>query len=207
MQLATQKPVTNSPQVVTLRDSASWPGFCLFHCRKHMKTRANLERTLIALLGVTICFAGAVSAAERYNKPVSTNNQRTGSVVGQLTTTFCKRVVAGEGESVTLTPLSGGQPITTKTDADGRFVFQNVPPGQYGVRTKFEWTTTFLETYDDGIQDWQYADHSRDIVGQVQVKSGQAAHIKNYTVSPTHDAFYSYGGSLSRPHHPLVTCE
>jgi hypothetical protein len=172
-----------------------------------MKTKANLERALIALLGVTLCFAGAVSAAERYNKAASANNQRTGQVIGQLTTTFCDQVVAGAGESVTLTPLSGGQPITTKTDADGRFVFQNVPPGQYGVRTKFEWTTTYLETYDDGIQDRLYTDHSRDIAGQVQVQSGQTAHIKNYSVGSTRDAFYSYGGTLSRPHHPLVTCQ
>jgi hypothetical protein len=172
-----------------------------------MKTRANLERTLIAVLGVTLCFADAVSAAERDKKAVSLNNQRTGSVVGRLTTSFRSQVVAGVSEPVTLTPLSGGQAITTKTDADGRFVFQNLPPGQYGFRTRFEWTTTFLETYGDGIQDRQYADHSRDIAGQVQVKPGQTAHIKNYTVGPTVDAFYSYGGSLSRPHHPLVTCQ
>ena len=95
-----------------------------------MKTRANLERTLIAVLGVTLCFADAVSAAERDKKAVSLNNQRTGSVVGRLTTSFRSQVVAGVSEPVTLTPLSGGQAITTKTDADGRFVFQNLPPGQ-----------------------------------------------------------------------------
>jgi hypothetical protein len=33
-----------------------------------MKTRANLERILIAVLGVTLCFADAVSAAERDKK-------------------------------------------------------------------------------------------------------------------------------------------
>ena len=171
-----------------------------------MKTKANLERSLIAALGVTLCLAGAVLATER-NKPVSANNQRAGTVVGQITTTFGNQVIYGVAETVTVTPLSGGQALTTKTNGEGRFVFQNLPPGQYQFRSRFDWTTTYIETYDDGITDRMYADHSRDIVGQVQIKPGQINRIKTYTVSPTHDAFYAYGGLISRPHHPLVTCQ
>jgi hypothetical protein len=94
-----------------------------------MKTRANLERFSLVLLGVLLCFADFVSAAQS-TKNVNTNNQRAGAVTGQLTATFGNQVVYGVAETVTLTPLSGGQTITTKTNDLGRFLFQNVAPGQ-----------------------------------------------------------------------------
>ena len=51
--------------ICTLRDSA-----------------ANLERTTLALLGVVLCFADFVSAADS-SKNVNTYNQRTGAVMGK----------------------------------------------------------------------------------------------------------------------------
>lgn len=113
--------------------------------------------------------------------------------------------MSGFAETVMLTPSSGGQAIRTKTDAEGRFVFQNVPPGQYELRSRFEWTTTYVECDEDGIADRMYVDHSRELVGRVQVKSHQTARVTTYTVGPTHDAFYAYGGNLSKPHHQLVS--
>jgi hypothetical protein len=85
----------------------------------------------LVLLAVVLCFAKFVSAAES-SKNVNTNNQRAGAVTGQLTATFGNQTVYGVSETVTLTPVSGGQPITTKTNGTGRFLFQspgNLLPG------------------------------------------------------------------------------
>jgi hypothetical protein len=172
-----------------------------------MKTRANLERMSLVLLGVALCFADFVSAAQR-SKNVNTDNQRTGAVTGQLTATFGNQVLYGVAETVTLTPLSGGQTITTKTNDLGRFLFQNVAPGQYELHTQFEWSTGYVEAYDDGTRDRMWVDHSRAIAGQVQVKPHQTARVSKYTVSPVQDGRWAYGGLVfPRPHHPLVTCD
>jgi hypothetical protein len=172
-----------------------------------MKTRANLERFSLVLLGVLLCFADFVSAAQS-TKNVNTNNQRAGAVTGQLTATFGNQVVYGVAETVTLTQLSGGQTITTKTNDLGRFLFQNVAPGQYELRTQFEWSTGYVEAYDDGTRDRMWVDHSRAIAGQLQVKPHQTARLTKYTVSPTQDGRWAYGGLVfPRPHHPLVTCD
>ena len=80
---------------------------------------------------------------------------------------------------MTLTPLSGGQATTTKTNEEGRFLFQKVPAGQYELRTQFEWYTTYVEAYDDGTRDRMYVGHSRALVGRVQVKALQTARAKN----------------------------
>jgi len=52
-----------------------------------MKARANLERMSLVLLGVVLCFADFVSAAQRSGN-LNTSSQRTGAVKGQLTATF-----------------------------------------------------------------------------------------------------------------------
>ena len=172
-----------------------------------MKTRADFERMPLVLLGVVLCFADFVSAAQS-TKNVNVDNQRTGAVAGQLTATFGNQVVYGVAETVTLTPLSGGQTITTKTTDQGRFLFQNVAPGQYEMRTQFEWSTGYVEAYDDGTRDRMWVDHSRAIAGQVQVKPHQTARLTKYTVGPAQDGRWAYGGLVfPRPHHPLVTCD
>jgi hypothetical protein len=171
-----------------------------------MKTRANFGCVPLVLLGVVLCFADFVSAAENSRK-VNTNNQTTGAVTGQLTASFGNQTVYGVAETVTLTPLSGGQPLTTKTNDMGRFLFQNVPLGQYELRTQFEWSTGYVEAYDDGTRDRMWIDHSRAIAGQVQVKPHQTARLTKYTVGPAQDGRWAYGGLVfPKPHHPLVTC-
>jgi hypothetical protein len=172
-----------------------------------MKTRANFERMPLVLLAVVLCFAKFVSAAES-SKNVNTNNQRAGAVTGQLTATFGNQTVYGVSETVTLTPVSGGQPITTKTNGTGRFLFQNVPPGQYELRTQFEWSTGYVEAFDDGARDRMWVDHSRAIAGQVQVKPQQTARLTKYTVGPAQDGRWACGGLVfPKPHHPLITCD
>jgi len=169
-----------------------------------MKARANLWRLSLAGLGVVLCLADFVSAAES-SKNVTAYSQRTGAITGQLTGTFGNRVVYGFAETVTLTPPSNGQAVTTKTNQEGRFLFQNVPPGQYELRTQFEWTTTYVEEYDDGSVDRMYTDHSRAIVARVQVNPRQTARVTTFTVGPTHDAGWAYGGLLLKPHHTVVS--
>ena len=172
-----------------------------------MKTRANLERTTLAVLGVVLCFANFVSAAES-SKNLYPSNERTGAVTGQLTATFGSQAVYGVGETVRLTPLSGGQTITTKTNEVGRFLFQNVTPGQYDLRTQFEWSTGYVEAYDDGTRDRMWVDHSRAIVGRVLVKPHQTARVTKYSVGLAQVGRWAYGGLVfPRPHHPLVTCD
>jgi hypothetical protein len=129
-----------------------------------MKTRANSRLIPLSVLGVVLCLADLVSAAESA-KNVNTYNQRTGAVTGQLTGTFGNQVIYGSAEIITLTPPSGGQPITTKTNEVGRFLFQNVPAGQYILHTQFDWSTGYVEVYDDGTRDRMWADHSRAIAG------------------------------------------
>lgn len=173
-----------------------------------MKTRTNFGRLVLAVFGVALCLADATSAAERA-KTSRTQDHRGGAVSGRLTGTFGNQVVYGAGETVRLTPLfasgSGGQAITIKTDAAGRFLFQGLPPGEYELRTKLNWTTTYIEVNDDGTHDRMYADHWKELVARVRVKPGQTAHVTTFSEGQTRDAFYAYGGTLSKPHHPLVS--
>ena len=175
-----------------------------------MKIKTNLGHLIVAVLGVTLCLADTMSAGER-SKNTHAQDHRGGALSGRLSGTFGDQVVYGAGETVTLTPLfaSGGQAITVKTDAEGRFVFGGLPPGEYELKTQLNWTTTYLEVNDDGGTDRWYADHWKQVVGRVQVKSGETAHVTTFTESETHNAFYAYMlnsffKSANRPHHPLV---
>jgi len=171
-----------------------------------MKTTTNFGHLVLAVLGVALCLADATSAAERV-KTIRTHDHRGGAVSGQLTGTFGNQVVYGAGEAVTLAPLfaPGSQATTIKTDGEGRFVFGGLPPGQYELKTQLNWTTTYIEVNDDGSSNRMYADHWKELVARVQVKSGQTMHITTFSEGETRNAFYAYGGTLSRPHHPLVS--
>lgn len=172
-----------------------------------MKSRASSGLIPLAVLGVVLWLADFVSAAES-SKNVTAYSERTGAVTGQLTGTFGNQVVYGSGETVTLTPSSGGQPITTKTNEVGRFLVQNLPAGQYTLHTQFEWSTGYVEAYDDGTRDRMWVDHSRAVAGLVQIKPHQTAKVTNYTAGPTQDGRWAYGGLVfPRPHHPLVSCQ
>jgi hypothetical protein len=173
-----------------------------------MKTRTTFGRLVLAVLGAALCLADGMSAAERA-KTIRTNDHRASAITGQLTGTFGNQVVYGAGENVTLTPLlasgAGGQATTIKTDAEGRFVFRGLPPGEYELKTQLNWTTTYIEVYDDGTTDRMYADHWKQLVARVQVKPGQTAHVTTFSEGETRNAFYAYGGILSKAHHPLVS--
>jgi hypothetical protein len=171
-----------------------------------MKAIPNLRRNLLAGLGIVLCFADFACAAER-DKTIRTQHHRGGVVAGRLTGTFGKQVVYGVGEAVTLAPLfaPGSQAITIKTDGEGRFVFGSLSPGQYELKTQLNWTTTYIEVNDDGSSDRMYADHRKELVARVQVKSGKTIYVTTFSESETRNAFYAYGGTLSRPHHPLVS--
>jgi hypothetical protein len=173
--------------------------------KQSMKSTAILRG---ALLGVAL-LADVVSAANSSKEAAAFKNG-TGAVSGQLSGTFCNQVVYGAGETVTLNPLSsgsGGRALSIRTDAEGRFVFGDLPPGEYELRTQLDWTTTYVEVYDDGTRDRLYADHSKQLVALVQVKPHQTAHVTTFSESGTRDAIYAYGGILSKPHHPLVNCQ
>jgi len=175
-----------------------------------MKTTANLRSALFGVLGVVLCLTQAISAAER-SADANAHNHGTAALSGQLSGTICNEVIYGAGETVTLTPLStsgpGGRALSVKTDGDGRFVFQDLPPGEYEVKAQISWTTSYIEVYDDGTRDRMYADHSKPLVARVQVKPGQKARLTAYSEGSAHDAFYAYGGVLSKPHHALVRCQ
>ncbi len=172
----------------------------------YVKVRTNFGVLIVAVLGVILCFVDAMSAGER-PKNVHTQDHRAGAVSGQVTGTFGNQVVYGAGETVTLTPLfaSNGQPVTIKTDAEGRFTFGSLPPGEYELKTQLNWTTTYIEENDDGSTDRMYADHWKPLVARVQVKAGHTAHVRIFSQGETRNAFYAYGGTLSKPHHPLVS--
>ena len=171
-----------------------------------MKVRTNFGYLLVAVLGVTLCLADTMSAGER-PKNTHTEDYRAGALFGQLAVTFGNQVVYGAGETVTLTPLftSGGQTITIKTDSEGRFGFGGLLPGEYELRTQLNWTTTYIEVSDDGSTDRMYADHWKQLVARVQVKAGRTAHVTTFSEGETRNAFYAYGGTLSKPHHPLMS--
>ena len=57
----------------------------------HMKIRTNFGHLVLALLGLTLCLADAMSAAERA-KTIRTQDHRGGAVSGQLTGTFGNQV-------------------------------------------------------------------------------------------------------------------
>jgi hypothetical protein len=147
-----------------------------------------------------------MSAAERY-KNANTQDQR-GMVSGQLAEMACSHLVHGVGEAVTLTPISaaGDRALSTKTDGEGRFTFRDLPGGLYEVKTQVRWTTSYNETYDDGTTDLLYTDHTKLLIARVQVRPGQKARTISFNEGAVRDGFYSYGGILSKPHHPLVKC-
>ena len=167
-----------------------------------MKVRTNFGHLIVTVLGVTLCFTDAMSAGEG-PKNSHTQNLKGGALSGRLTGTFGNEVVYGAGETVTLTPLfaSGGQAIAIKTDAEGRFAFGSLPPGEYELKTQLNWTTTYIEENDDGSADRMYADHWKQLVARVQIKAGHTAHVTTFSEGETRNAFYAYGGTLSRPHH------
>jgi len=174
-----------------------------------MKSTAVLRGALLVALGVALFLADVVSGANS-SKEAGAYKNGTGALSGQLSGTFCNQVVYGAGETVTLNPLSsgsGGRAVSIRTDAAGRFVFRDLPPGEYELRAQLSWTTTYVEVYDDGTRDRLYADHSKQLGARVQVKPHQTAHVTTFSESGTRDAFYAYGGVLSKPHHPLVNCQ
>ncbi|HXM04220.1 MAG TPA: carboxypeptidase-like regulatory domain-containing protein [Chthoniobacterales bacterium] len=179
------------------------------NAKRLVRTVASTMGVLIATLGVAFCSASEVSAAEKA-RDVTTANQTIGALAGRISATFGNQVVYGVGETVTLTPLfpsgSSGHAVTTRTDADGRFAFGGLAPGQYELRTQFDWTTSHIEVYDDGTRDRMYADHSKQLDARVLVKPKQTARVTTFTESATRDGFYAYGGLLSKAHHPLVSC-
>jgi hypothetical protein len=165
-----------------------------------MKARANLACLLFGVLGATLFVSDALSASEHDEIP-NTNNQRTGRATGQVSGTFGKQIVYDLAETVTITPLSGGRALKTETNSLGRYIFENVPVGQYEFRSQFEWTTTYVDC-DDGTR--MYVDHSRELVGRIQVTANRPSRILNYTVGPQRHGFWAYGGTFEKPHHPLV---
>ena len=70
-----------------------------------MKTRKNFGHFVLAVLGVALCLADAMSAAERA-KTSRTQDHKGGAVSGQLTGTFGNQVVYGAGEEIGLEVLS-----------------------------------------------------------------------------------------------------
>jgi len=169
-----------------------------------MKTIVNFGYALLAGLGVAICFSNVTSAAEG-PKHGSAGNHGLGTISGYVADYFGNQLVYGVGETITVTPIAGGPALTTRTDGEGRFVFQGLPPGRYDIRTRLDWTTTYVECYDDGSTDRLYTDHSKQLQVTVQVKPNQTARVDTFNILGVRDAFYAYGGTLSKPHHPLVT--
>jgi len=174
----------------------------------YMKVRINFGHVLVVALGVNLSLANTMSAGER-PKSTHAEGHSAGALSGQLTGTFGNQIVYGAGETVTLTPLfgSGGQALTIKTDSEGRYAFGALLPGEYELKTQLNWTTTYIEVSDDGSTDRMYADHWKQLVARVLVKAGRTAHVTTFSEGETRNAFYAYGGTLSRPHHTLVTCD
>jgi len=77
------------------------------------------------VLALTLCFALFFSAL-----PVFAQATNTGTVIGQVTDPSGASI---GGATVTLTDLSTKAQRTTSTNAEGRYVFVNVPPGTYDL--------------------------------------------------------------------------
>ena len=93
------------------------------------------------------------------------------------------------------------------TDAQGYFTIREIPPGEYYVESKVDWTTSNQEIFDnDGSESTMYADHDKLIFARVSVKNNQTVRVASWDQSsPVHNAFYAYGGTLDRPRHRLLT--
>ena len=91
------------------------------------------------------------------------------------------------------------------TDVDGNFVIQDIAPGEYYVAGELDWTSSQLDTDDNGIETLMYTDHSQRIFARVSVRNNQTVQILEWNqLSPTRDSFYSYGGTFTRPHYRLL---
>lgn len=94
---------------------------------------------------------------------------------------------------------------TGTTDRDGNFTVRGIPPGEYYVESEVTWTTSRLETDNDGIESNMHVDHEKLVFSRITIRNGQVVRVTAWNQSnPVHDSFYSYGGSLVRPHHQLV---
>ena len=156
-----------------------------------MKTIVNFG--YVAALGVAICFSNVTSAAEK-PKHASAESHGLGAVSGRVADYFGDQLVLGVGETVTLTPAAGGPAFTARTDAEGRFMIQGLPSGRYDLRTQLDWTTTYVECYDDGSTDRLYTDHSKQLEMPVQVKPSHTAWVDTFNIRGVRDGFYAYGG-------------
>jgi hypothetical protein len=93
----------------------------------------------------------------------------------------------------------------TTTDSEGNFAIGGLPAGEYYVQTEAQWTTSHLETDNDGIEENMHVDHEKLIYARISVRDHQTVRVTNWDQrSPIHDGFYAYGGTLDGPHHPLL---
>jgi hypothetical protein len=91
------------------------------------------------------------------------------------------------------------------TDEDGDFVIRDIAPGEYYVEGELNWTSSHLDTDQDGIETLMYTDHSQRIFARVSVRNNQTVRILEWNqLSPTRDSLYSYGGTFTRPHYRLL---
>jgi hypothetical protein len=94
---------------------------------------------------------------------------------------------------------------TASTDADGNFVIRDIAPGEYYVEGEQDWTSSQLDTDDNGIETLMYTDHTQRIFARVSVRNNQTVRILEWNqLSPTRDSFYSYGGTFTRPHYRVL---
>lgn len=91
---------------------------------------------------------------------------------------------------------------STTTDGQGNFSIGGIPAGDYYVETEVNWTTSYQDVDNDGIETTMHADHHKLIYARVSVGKGQRVRVNQWDQSsPIKNSIYAYGGTLSRPHH------
>ncbi len=91
---------------------------------------------------------------------------------------------------------------STTTDGQGNFSIGGVPAGDYYVETEVNWTSSYQDVDNDGIETTMHADHHKLIYARVSVGKGQRVRVTQWDQSsPIKNSLYAYGGTLSHPHH------
>jgi len=188
--------------------------------------------TRLSLAGLIAVFAGCTESRQTpFNEAEfsGTTGPGTGVVTGRAYVLFEDGNAPIKGDTVLLAPVTNytteaiqreyvkGQklepadPRLTKyvraanTDADGNFVIRDITPGEYYVAGELDWTSSQLDTDDNGIQTLMYTDHSQRIFARVSVRNNQTVQILEWNqLSPTRESFYSYGGTFTRPHYRFL---
>ncbi len=88
---------------------------------------------------------------------------------------------------------------TVDTDDGGNFAFRGVPSGEYYLEGEMPWTTSYMDTDDQGISERMHVSYFKYYYARVSVKDGQTVRVTQFDQrNRERHTHYATGGTLYR---------